>query len=68
MTVTHPSMVRLEIPIHFKTGETYQKGTILKWNEEKKCYQLNRKGEVLITIFEDTVNKFPEQIKPIEDE
>lgn len=66
--MAYAPMVRLEMPIKFTTGETFMKGTILRWNEELKAYQLKPKQTVLMTIFKDSIEKYPEIVKPVENE
>lgn len=62
--------VRLEIPITFKTGEHFLPGSIFRWDEISKTYQLKdrKTGEIKALISEQTANNFPEYFNQIEDE
>ena len=52
--------LRLEIPLHFKSGREIIPGSIFYWNEEKKHYELKLKNQPIVIVADTTAEQFPD--------
>jgi hypothetical protein len=63
------SRVRLEVPVKFKSKDkTILKGSIFHLNIKNGYYELKIRNEIIASISRDTIDKFPDLTKEIEDE
>jgi len=60
--------LRLEIPVHFKSGREVLPGSIFHWNETKKYYELKLKNQPIVIIAGSTADQFPEFFNKFDNE